>query len=79
MFDHYQNTTYSNQRQHNAMQEAEQARLAAEAAAADPKPFYAPVLNSIGHTLIEMGKNLEARYGEAPTITTGKPLAHANK
>ncbi|HEX2623091.1 MAG TPA: hypothetical protein VHL11_23185 [Phototrophicaceae bacterium] len=87
MFDHYQNTTYTTLRQQQAQNQADMERLAAEAIEAsegEVKPFYAPVLNTIGHKLVELGSTLQERYGDvcnedAPTITTQPQFASARK
>ena len=64
MMDHHQNIHYAAMRQQELLNEAEQQRLADEAA---EKPFYAPVLSSVGHKLVEWGQALEERYGTAST------------
>lgn len=75
MIDHYQNTKMSELRAKELRSEAEMARLAEEAGI-EPKPFYAPLMTSVGQALIELGSNLQERYGEQPTVPN---LAHVNK
>ncbi len=65
MIDQHINTIYAHQRQQDALRDAEQYRLAGEVGnPADHQPFYAPLLTSIGHRLIDLGENLQARYGQ---------------
>jgi hypothetical protein len=70
MIDHYQNTILTQQRQAELHREAESARAASEAAqtAHDGKPFYAPLLNTVGQGLIQLGSGLQERYGEAAEL-----------
>ncbi|HEX2623090.1 MAG TPA: hypothetical protein VHL11_23180 [Phototrophicaceae bacterium] len=82
MFDHYQNTTYTTMHQQQAQNQASMERLATEITGGDEvKPFFAPVLNKIGHTLVELGNTLQQQYGdqEAPTITTQPQFAVIRK
>jgi hypothetical protein len=66
MMDHHQNVHYAAMRQQELLKEAERQHLADEV---DEKPFYAPVLSTVGHKLVEWGQALEERYG-----TTSTPL-----
>lgn len=79
MNDHYQNTLMSQFRQQELYSQAEQARLAAEADTSDAKPFYAPILNTVGHSLIHLGNSLQERYGEHNTVPPAANFASANK
>jgi hypothetical protein len=77
MIDHYQNTKMSELRVKELHCEAQMVRLAEEAGH-ESKPFYAPLMNSVGQALIELGSNLQERYGEQQA-TPVPNLAHVNK
>jgi hypothetical protein len=77
MIDHYQNTKISELRAKELRCEAEMRQLAEEAGH-ESKPFYAPLMNSVGQALIELGSNLQERYGEQQA-TPVPNLAHVNK
>lgn len=65
MFDLNQIEAHARTQQHDLRRQAQQAQLAAEAAPARvPQPFYAPALAAIGGSLINLGRELECRYGD---------------
>jgi hypothetical protein len=62
MFNSYQNETLNRLHQEEQMQQAEASRLAANAL--KRTPFYAPALAQLGSTLVALGNELQAHYGE---------------
>lgn len=69
--NYYQSTTINAQRQREMIKEADAQRLAAEIRTAkiekadNTAPVYAPLLASAGRKMVEIGGQLQARYGKA--------------
>ncbi|NWF67994.1 MAG: hypothetical protein HXY40_02795 [Chloroflexi bacterium] len=63
MFNNYQNHTLVQLQQQDTLRSAAQQHLAAQAESLKPTPFYGPALAQLGSTLVNLGHELQERYG----------------
>lgn len=68
---------HANAHRSELLRQSEQARLAAEVASSNTNPFYAPALARVGTLLVNIGSELQTRYGEVYREVSEMPEAVA--